>query len=303
MVPGMDKPRSSLSVGLALLAGLVGLAGLAGSGFGSPALAAPVPAAATTPGALGGSCSNSAIQPDLYHKGFLTVATDSPAYTPWFSGNKPSNGKGYESAVAYAVAGQLGFGTGQVHWTIEPFNSSYAPGPKKFDFDINEISYTPQRAQAVSFSASYYDVTQSLIALKGSAIVTKHTPAELRSYVYGDQIGTTSLAYIETELKPKHRPLVFDTLNDVKSALQAHRISAFVADTPDAQYMAASEFPGTVLVGQLPGTGHYGLLFRKGDPLVGCVNRALGALRSNGTLASLQHKYLSIYTSVPALQP
>src|SRR3984885_15413788 len=155
------------------------------------------------------TCTNSGIQSALYQKGALTVATDKPVYSPWFENNNPANGKGYESAVAYAVAKELGFKASQVHWAYEPFNDSYAPGPKKFDFDINEISYTPQRAEAVSFSESYYDVQQALVALKGSPIATKHTPAELKTYVYGDQIGTTSLAFITSQIQPTAQPKVF----------------------------------------------------------------------------------------------
>lgn len=251
------------------------------------------------------SCSNAAIQPDLYAKGQLTVATDSPAYSPWFVNNQPANGQGYESAVAYAIASQLGFSKSQVKWVIEPFDSSYVPGPKKFDFDVNEISYTAQRAQAVSFSNSYYDVQQSLVALKGSPIVTKHSPAELKGYVYGDQIGTTSLAYINTLIQPTQTPKVFNTLNDVAQALATKQIAAFVTDTPTAQYItSSSEIPHSVVVGQFPSTGeHYGLLFSKGDPLVSCVNQALAALKSNGDLAALQKKYLQIYLSVPTIKP
>lgn len=255
--------------------------------------------------ATAASCSNAAIQPDLYAKGQLTVATDSPAYSPWFENNQPANGKGYESAVAYAIAAQLGFSKSQVKWVVEPFDSSYAPGPKRFDFDINEISYTAQRAQAVSFSTSYYDVQQSLVALKGSAIVTKHSPAQLKSYVFGDQIGTTSLALINTLIQPTHTPKVFNTLNDVAQALATKQIAAFVTDTPTAQYItSSSEIPHSVMVGQFPSTGeHYALLFSKGDPLVSCVNRALATLKSNGTLAALQKKYLQVYLTVPTIKP
>jgi polar amino acid transport system substrate-binding protein len=265
-------------------------------------------AAATAGGsatASAAACSNSAIQPDLYAKGQLTVATDSPVYSPWFVNNKPSNGQGYESAVAYAIAAQLGFSKSQVNWVVEPFDSSYAPGPKKFDFDINEISYSPQRATAVTFSDSYYDVQQSLVALKGSAIVTKHTAADLKSYVFGDQIGTTSLAFINTAIQPTQTPKVFNTLNDVAQALGDKQIAAFVTDTPTAQYItSSSEIPNSVLVGQFPSTGeHYGLLFSKGDPLVTCVNKALSTLKANGTLAALQKKYLQIYLTVPTLEP
>jgi polar amino acid transport system substrate-binding protein len=268
-------------------------------------------ATASSPGgtasasASAAACSNAAIQPDLYAKGQLTVATDSPAYSPWFENNQPANGKGYESAVAFAIAAQLGFSKSQVKWVVEPFDSSYAPGPKKFDFDVNEISYSAARAQAVSFSDSYFDVQQSLIALKGSAITTKHSPADLKSYVFGDQIGTTSLSFINGSIQPTQMPKVFDTLNDVAQALGTKQIAAFVTDTPTAQYIASSgEIPKSVVVGQFPSTGeHYGLLFSKGDPLVTCVNQAIATLKSNGTLAALQKQYLQVYLAVPTIAP
>ena len=250
------------------------------------------------------SCTNSGLQKDLYAKGALTVATDKPAYPPWFASNDPANGKGYESAVAYAVAAQLGFKKSQVKWAYEPFNDSYAPGPKKFDFDINEISYTPQRARAVTFSSSYYDVQQALVALKNSPIASQHTPAELKNYVYGDQIGTTSLAFITSQIQPSAQPKVFNTLNDVKEALQTHQIAALVTDTPTAQYISSSEIPNSVMVAQFPSTGeHYGLLFSLGNPLVSCVNRAIATLKSDGTLAALQKQYLQIYLTVPTIKP
>src|SRR6266487_3562673 len=169
-------------------------------------------AASATPSASAASCSNAAIQPDLYTRGVLTVGTDNPAFPPRFEHNNPANGKGYESAVAYAIATQLGFSKSQVQWTKEPFSNSYAPGQKKFDFDINEVSVTPQRATAVTFSSGYYDVDQALVALKNTPIVTKHSPADLKSYVFGDQIGTTSLAFINSEIQPTSRPKIFETL-------------------------------------------------------------------------------------------
>jgi polar amino acid transport system substrate-binding protein len=274
-------------------------AGIAACGSSSSSSSASGSGSAATT-----SCSNSAIQKDLYQKGQLTVATDQPAYPPWFENNDPANGKGYESAVAYAIAKLLGFTTSQVKWAYEPFDASYAPGPKKFDFDINEISYTPQRATAVTFSDSYYDVQQALVALKNGPIATKHSPAQLKTYVYGDQVGTTSLAFITSEIQPTTQPKVFQTLNDVKEALQTHQIAALVTDTPTAQYISSSEIPGTVMVGQFPSTGeHYGLLFAKGDPLVTCVNKAIGTLKSNGTLQRLQKQYLQIYLTVPTIQP
>jgi polar amino acid transport system substrate-binding protein len=250
------------------------------------------------------SCTNAAIQKDLYAQGSLTVATDKPVYPPWFQNNDPANGKGYESAVAYAVAAQLGFKKSQVKWAYEPFNNSYAPGPKKFDFDINEISVTPARAQAVTFSSSYYNVQQALVALKGTPIVTKHAPADLKKYVFGDQVGTTSLAFINSQIQPTQTPKVYESLNDVKQGLQTHQIAALVADTPTAQFISSSEIKHSVMVGQFPSTGeHFGLLFHKGNPLVGCVDKALATLNRNGTLAGLEKKYLQVYLSVPTIKP
>ncbi len=250
------------------------------------------------------SCTNASIQSELYTKGVLTVATDNPVFTPWFQKNKPSNGLGYESAVAYAVAHQLGFSNSQVVWVTEPFSSSYAPGPKKFDFDINEISYTPQRAQAVTFSNSYYDVQQAIVALKGSPIVAHHATADLKKYLYGDQVGTTGLTYITNNIQPTQQPKVFDTLAEVSAALEAHRIDALITDTPTAQYMASAQLKHAVLVAQFPSVGeHYGLLFRLGNPLVSCVNKAIATLKSNGTLQQLQQKYLQVYLTFPTIQP
>jgi polar amino acid transport system substrate-binding protein len=274
-----------------------GLAACGSTGYGSSG-------AGSTPSAAATTCTYAGVQKDLYAKGVLTVATDKPAYPPWFESNNPANGKGYESAVAYAVAKQLGFKNSQVKWAYEPFNDSYAPGPKKFDFDINEISVTPQRAQAVTFSNSYYDVQQALVALKGTPIVTKHSPADLKTYVFGDQVGTTSLAFINSAIQPTQTPKVYETLNDVKQALQTHQIAAFVTDTPTAQYISSSQIPHSVMVAQFPSSGeHYGLLFAKGDPLVTCVNKALATLHNNGTLTALQKKYLQIYLSVPNIKP
>jgi polar amino acid transport system substrate-binding protein len=255
------------------------------------------------------SCKTT-INSQEYTKGKLTVATDNPVYTPWFVGNKPTNGKGFESALAYDIAKVLGVSKSNVVWAYEPFDNSYTPGPKKFDFDINEISYTAQRATAVTFSESYYNVTQSIVALKGSVVAKKHTPAELKTYLYGDQIGTTGLAYIYNKIHPTQQSRVYSTLDTAVAALESGQINAIVVDTPDGQYMASSEVenskkkPDGVQVGQFPSTGeHYGLLFKKGNPLVGCINVALNTLKSNGTLASLTTKWLNIYTSVPTIEP
>jgi polar amino acid transport system substrate-binding protein len=287
---------------------LAGVLMVSGAGLGAGGFAA---ASGASPDGQGPgnttpltSCTYSSIQPYLYTPGHLTIATDSPAYTPWFEHNRPSDGKGYEGAVAYDVAKLLGFKASQVKWVVEPFNASYAPGPKHFDFDINEISVTATRAKAVTFSVGYYKDEEALVALKGSPITKHHTPAALKSYVYGEEIGTTSLQYIEARIDPVHTPETFTTVNDVKSALVDHRIDAFVTDTPTSEYIATTQIPHGTVVGQFPVTGqHYGLLFQKGDKLVTCVDKAIDHLKRAGVLHKLVKKYLRVYTSIPTIKP
>ena len=264
--------------------------------------------AASTSSALA-KCKTS-VSAHEYTKGKLTVATDTPAYTPWFIGNKPSNGKGYESAVVYAIAKELGIKKSNVTWVVEPFDNSYVPGVKKFDFDINEISYTAARANAVTFSLSYYDVQQSIIALKTNPIVTKHTSQELKSYLFGDQIGTTGLAYINDHIKPTRPARIYSTLDEAVAALQSKQIDALVIDTPTGQYMASAQILNrqkktvATQVGQFPSVGeHYGLLFEKGNALASCINTAITTLKSSGALSALQQKWLGIYVGVPIIKP
>jgi polar amino acid transport system substrate-binding protein len=246
------------------------------------------------------------VKQETYKKGRLTVATDNPAYSPWFEHNTPSNGKGYESAVAYDVGSLLGFKKSQVKWVTETFDNSYAPGPKAFDFDINEISITSARAKAVTFSIPYYKTTQSIVALKSNPIVKHHTASALKTYLYGDQIGTTGLAYINDDIHPTQSPRVYNTLDEAVAALQTKQVDAIVVDTPDGQYMATTEVKHGVQVGQFPaaptGTA-YGLLFTKGNHLVSCVDSALSAMTKRGTLAKLKKRYLAVYNDIPKLKP
>lgn len=246
------------------------------------------------------------VKHETFKSGQLTVATDNPAYAPWFEHNRPSDGKGYESAVAYQVGRLLGFKKTQVKWVTETFDNSYAPGPKAFDFDINEISITPARAKAVTFSIPYYKTTQSIVALESNPIVKHHTPAALKTYLYGDQIGTTGLAYINGSIRPTRSPRVFNTLDEAVAALQTKQVDAIVVDTPDGQYMASTQVKHGVQVGQFPaaatGTA-YGLLFKKGNPLVSCVDSAIKAMGTRGILAKLQKRYLAVYNDVPRLNP
>jgi polar amino acid transport system substrate-binding protein len=266
-------------------------------------------AGATTSAPTLASCKTT-ISSQEFVKGKLTVATDSPVYTPWFVNNKPSNTRGYESAVVYAIANTLGVKRATVKWITEPFDASYTPGHKAFDFDINEISYTADRAKAVTFSTSYYDVQQSIVALRTNAIVKHHTSAQLKTYQYGDQIGTTGLSYIDNFIKPTKPARVYSTLDQAVAALQSGQIDALVIDTPTGQYMASAQIVNNknktiaTQVGQFPSVGeHYGLLFQKGSALASCVNVAISTLKANGTLASLEKKWLGIYTSVPVIKP
>ena len=241
--------------------------------------------------------------------GKLTVGTDNPVWEPWFSNNTPSNGEGYESAFTYALARKLGFTNAKVQWTTVPFDSSYAPGVKSYDFDINEISYTPERAKTVAFSNSYYDVQQSVVVLKTSAYANVKTLAGLKNAKFGDQVGTTGMSYITKYIKPKSSPRAYNTLDLAVAALQSKQIDAIVVDTPTGNYMVNYQItteagdPLAKQIGQFKSVGeHYGVTFQKNSKLVACVNSAIAALKADGTLKRLSTQYLSDYTSVPLLK-
>jgi polar amino acid transport system substrate-binding protein len=240
--------------------------------------------------------------------GTLTIGTDSPAYDPWFAKNDPTNGEGFESAVAYAVAEKLGFTGDQVQWTKVPFNSSYAPGKQgKFDFDINQISITAQRAQVVDFSDGYYAAAQAVVTLKGSPADGATTLAELKGLKIGAQTGTTSLTAIRDLIQPDSDPVVFKDTTGATQALQHGQVDAILVDLPTAFYIVAAELSKGTIVGQFqPESGkqeEFGMLFEKGSPLVECVNEALAALREDGTLDSIEQRWLSQVANVPELTP
>jgi polar amino acid transport system substrate-binding protein len=239
----------------------------------------------------------------LHTKGVLTVATDSPAYPPYFENNKPANGKGFESAVAYAIAGKLGFSPRQVKWTVEPFDSSYAPGPKSFDFDVNEISITKPRAQAVDFSAPYYTNPQAVIVPNASAYAHAKTLAALQGAQIGVQIGSTSLDAVNTVIKPRSQPQVFNDSHDVVSAFRIHRVNAVVVDLATAFELTATDLPHTTIAGQFsaPGGDTWGALLSKGSKLTPCVDKAVNALRADGTLAKLSKRWIASAADVPEL--
>ena len=235
----------------------------------------------------------------LIDPGMLTVGTDNPAFPPWVLKNDPTSGDGYESAVAFEIADRLGFSKDEVKWVSVPFNKSYAPGPKDFDFDINQISVTPEREQAVTFSGSYYDVSQALIVNDGTPIASTTAVPQLKDYAFGAQIGTTSLQFINEMIQPTEQSKVFDTTSDALTALKNGQIDGTVLDLPTASYSAGK---GQTVVGKFGSTGeHFGLLFEKDDPLVTCVNQVLDDMRAGGVLDELEQKWLKDYLDVPTI--
>jgi polar amino acid transport system substrate-binding protein len=226
--------------------------------------------------------------------GKLTVGTDKPAYPPYFEDDDPTNGRGFESAVAYAVAEELGFSRQEVAWTTVPFNSSYAPGPKNFDFDINQISITPQRAKRVDFSEPYFTAPQAVIAPEGSPAANATSLAELADAKIGVQVGTTSLDAVQASIKPSEDPQVFNDSNDVVRALKGSRVDAVVVDLPTAFYLTGAEVQNAKIVGQFeaPGGDKWGLLLEKDSKLTPCVDQAVKALRDSGELDRLEDRWM-----------
>jgi polar amino acid transport system substrate-binding protein len=236
--------------------------------------------------------------------GKLTIGTDSPAYGPWFVNDDPSNGEGYESAVAYAVAAELGFDAADVVWTVAPFNTVIAPGEKQFDFDINQVSITEERRQAVDFSSGYYDVNQAIITIKGSKIDGAKLLTDLKDAKLGAQVGTTSYETIVNVIQPNQDPAAFDSNDIAKQALANGQIDGLVVDLPTAFYITAVELEDGLIVGQFSTDGggeQFGLVLNKGSSLTQCVSAAVDTLRANGTLADIQQQWLADVTNAPFL--
>jgi polar amino acid transport system substrate-binding protein len=272
-------------------------------------LAVGIPQGSRTASAMTGSCAPSKLT--LVSKGQLTIGTDNPAYPPWYGGNPghgwkvsdPYSGKGYESAVAYAVAKQLAFSHANVKWVYVPFDKSFAPGPKNFDFDINQISYLPVRAKAVTFSVSYYDAKQALAVRNGTPIAKAKSVAGLKNFTLGAQLGTTSYQFIVSHIKPSKTPKVYGSNAAAVEALKIGRIDGLVLDLPTALYVTAVQVPHSTVLGQFAATTgeYFGMVLRKGSPLVSCLNNAIGAVRKNGTLARLEKTWIT-NTGVPVLK-
>ena len=237
--------------------------------------------------------------------GTLTIATDKPAYPPWVIDDAPENGKGYEGAVAAAVAEELGFAPDEVTWTRTKFDAAIAPGPKDFDFDINQVSISEERAQAVDFSSPYYDVAQVVITVGGSKAAKATSLADLKDLKIGAQVGTTSYDAILAAIDPSQKPAVYNSNDDAKQALENGQVDAIVTDLPTAFYITSAELDNGKIVGQLPSESgaqeQFGLVLDKGSPLTTCVSQAVDALRADGTLDQLVDEWLSQAGGAPEL--
>ena len=302
--------RKLITLALVLALSLVA----AGCGSDDDEDAAGTTSAAATTTDAASDCAKESLE--LISDGTLTIGTDNPAFPPWFEGgspegsdweiNDPATGEGFESAVAYAVAEELGFTEDEVEWVVVPFNNSFRPGDKDFDLDINQISVTDERDRAVDFSDSYYEVNQALVALQDTPITEASSVEELAEYQLGAQVGTTSLTYINDNIQPEAEPRVYDTSNDVVAALNGSQIDGIVVDLPTAFFLVgAEEVKNGTVVGQFPSTGgqeHFGMLFEEGNPLRDCVNEALATLTEDGTLEEIQQQWLSENTSAPVLE-
>jgi polar amino acid transport system substrate-binding protein len=280
-------------------------AGCAPADEPAPGGSASADASADASEGAGGGCSPDELQ--TLTPGTLTVATSEPAFEPWVVGNDPTTGEGFESAVAYAVAEQLGYAEDDVEWVRADFNAAIAPGPKTFDLDVNQFSITPERAEAVDFSSGYYTVQQAVVADGSSPAAGAASLADLQEVRLGAQVGTTSLQTITETIAPTTEPSVYNTNDDAVLALQNGQVDALVVDLPTAFFLAAAELDDGVVVGQIPPPEgvpdeEFGLVLELDSPLTACVTTAVDALREDGTLADLEQQWLAEAGEAPILQ-
>jgi polar amino acid transport system substrate-binding protein len=274
---------------------------------------APAADASAAASSTARSCAQGA---SFIASGVLTVGTDNPAYPPYFQGgspagsewkiNDPSTGKGFESAVAYALAKRMGFTPEQVTWVPVKFAQSYAPGPKPFDLDINQISYSAKRAEAVDFSESYYDVNQAVVVVKGTPIAGATSVDDLKQYSLAAPLGTTSYSLITDYIQPTEQPGVYQTLSDAVAALNAGQVDGMVVDYPTALFVAdpyVQEVKNSTVLAQFPndaveGGEYFGTVQEKDSSLTPCIDLALQELKDDGTLRSITDEWLSKKTNV-----
>jgi len=238
--------------------------------------------------------------------GKLTIATGTPAFEPWVVGDAPESGEGFEAAVAYAVAGELGFTNENIVWVRTGFDEAIQPGAKNFDFNLQQYSITEERKATVSFSDPYYSTNQAVVGFADSPVASATKVSELKELKFGAQSGTTSLDFINNVIKPTNEPFVYDDNAGAKAALEAKQIDAIVVDLPTAFYISAVEIEGSKVIGQFPlsdavAADNFGLLFDKDNKLVDCVNTALGALKESGKLAEIEKTWLADKANAPVI--
>ncbi len=287
----IPRPVRAAAV-LAATAAVFALAACGSTG-GSPSSSAP---AAT-------STATSAADLPTVTPGTFTVATGQPAYTPWVVDNDPASGKGFEAAVTYAVAKQLGFTTAQVKWTRTTFDSAIAPGPKTWDVNIQQFSITTARKKAVDFSSPYYTSAQAIVTTKGSAAASATTYAALKTVKIGVASGTTSYSIVTAKVGVQ--PQVFNSVDDAVLALKSGQVQAVVTDLPSAFYLAGAEVKNGVVSAQFPGDSsgdQLAFVLQKDSKLTPAVTAAVDAIRKNGTLAAITKQWLSSEVGVPVLK-
>jgi polar amino acid transport system substrate-binding protein len=314
--------RSALTSSVVLLVALAvaGCTTAGASPSASTAASAAAPSAtapSTAPSPSPDACAKDSLT--TMAAGMLTVGTDNPAYPPYFQIPEgtatapwelgdPTNGEGFESAFAYALADQLGFAEADVAWVVVPFDNSFAPGAKSFDIDVNQVSFKPERAEAVDLSDGYYTLNQSIVALKDNGVATAKTVADLKAFKFGAQTGTTSLDTINNVIAPTAAAQVYNTNDDAIAGLQAKQIDGLVVDLPTAFFVTAAQVENSVIVGQFaPPTGadaeHFSVVLAKDSALTDCVNAAIAEMKSDGTLDAITKEWLSDKASAPVIQP
>lgn len=287
--------------GRAIVATFVGLA----LAFGLSACAPAEETATEEPSPTPSSEETTAAELETLTAGKLTIGTGLPAYYPWVLDDTPESGQGFEAAVAYAVAEELGFAAEDVVWVRTTFEEAIQPGPKNFDFNLQQYSITEERKASVDFSSPYYYTAQTVITVAGSAAENAESLADLAGLLVGAQTGTTSLKAIEEIIQPTAGAQVFNSNDDAKAALANGQVDAIVVDLPTAFYLTAVELDGGIILGQLEGAeagDSFGLVLDKDSPLTEAVSAAVDALRESGKLAAIEKEWLADYVDAPVLK-
>ncbi len=275
----------------------------------------PVPSAAATPTPTPNPCAPANLATKT--AGVLTLGSDNPAYPPYFQPSAsntapwelgdPTNQQGFEAAVAYAVAGELGYTPDKVTWAVTKFDNAIQPGPKDFDVYFQEVSYTAERAAAVDLTDGYYDVNQAIVAFKANKISGVTSIAALKAFKFGAQSSTTSYDTIKKTIVPTAEALGFKSNDLAVAGLNALQYDGLVTDLPTAFYLTTGgQLTDAVIVGQFPaqpGGEHFSAVLDKGSPLTACVNAALGRVKASGALAKITQEWLADKANAPVIQP